>query len=571
MPYCPSCNDTFPGGKFCPRDGTLLLPDEEGKGKLDHDDLVGQVVADRFRIVSLLGSGGMGTVYEAEHTFIKKRVALKLLRPEITSNPEAVARFQREALAASTIGHENIVAIDDFGRLNDGQVYLTMEYLDGEPLNTVLAQGEMSVSKILDVTIQVCRGLMVAHEKGIVHRDMKPENIFLTENRATAKILDFGIAKVAGNDTNENLTKTGAVFGTPNYMAPEQALGKTVDKRADIYSVGVILYEMLCGEVPFQSESFLAVLTKHVTAAPTPPSKVTSRSFPQALEDVVLRAMCKEPEERYQDVSELIAALEAIRDQAPTDFSVVTTVGAGVLDTPRAPAVQTGFGEAEEPGPESMAPLSVKQTATAGEMVAAGAAPRRKTGLILAITGVAVLLGAGGVLALFHFGKTDPSPPRPRVAAGVNPHPDSEKKGDKPATKVEPPQKKVEGPRQVEVILDSEPSRAFIYEGKKRIGRTPEVITVPRGARLLLFLQRAGYRKKPVELGDDKKKVVVALDRLPRRDPPRGRKVTRPKKQPPQKKKQPGPGTSDHDHDTDNRGGSDHSSHDDQPITPRGY
>ena len=560
MPFCPSCNDTFPGGQFCPKDGTRLLPEEEGQDPRKRGDLVGQVVADRFRIVALLGSGGMGTVYEAEHTFIKKKVALKLLRPEITSNPEAVARFQREALAASTIGHENIVAIDDFGRLTDGQVYLTMEFLDGEPLNVVLARGEMALSQLLDVTIQVCRGLSVAHEKGIVHRDMKPENIFLVGDPITAKILDFGIAKVTGNDTNENLTKTGAVFGTPNYMAPEQALGKSVDSRADIYSVGVILYEMLCGKVPFQSESFLAVLTQHVTATPIPPSKITSRHIPQALEDAVLRAMSKEPEKRYQEVEELIEALETLRQQAPSQLSVSTLKAPGALDAPEPPAVQTGFGKAETSAAAAPELVSVKQTATAGELVLATDAPRRKTGLILAIAGAALLLCGGGVLALFHFNKTDPSTDRPHVS-GVPGEPEEPAKKEKkpPATlKTAPPEKKIEEPKMVEVILDSEPSRAFIYEGQKRIGRTPEVIAVPRGTRVLLFLQRAGYRKKPVELGDDKKKVVVPLDRLPRRDPPR-----RPRKDPKTKKgpaikKPPKPNTSDHDHDSDHGGGSDH-------------
>ncbi len=573
MPFCPSCNDTFPGGKYCPKDGTQLLPDEEGQGEQEKgDDLVGQVIADRFRIVALLGCGGMGTVYEAEHTFIKKKVALKLLRPEITSNPEAVARFQREALAASTIGHENIVAIDDFGRLSDGQVYLTMEFLDGVPLNDALARGEMPLPQLLDVVVQVCRGLLVAHEKGIVHRDMKPENIFLVDEGATAKILDFGIAKVTGNDTNENLTKTGAVFGTPNYMAPEQALGKTVDHRADIYSMGVILYEMLSGEVPFQSESFLAVLTKHVTAQPTPPSQLTSRQFPKALEDVVMRAMCKEPDQRFQQISEMIEALEAVRQGESPRPGVAPAADTSAPGAPATTPAQTGFGQPATADPEAITHVSVNQTATSGELVPPAGAPRRRTGLILAITGLAVLLGAGGVLAFFHFSKTETPADRPPVSGGAGEPDEPEEKGEKPGTpdnKPEPEKKKTEGPARVEVILDSRPTRALIYDGKKRLGRTPEVISVPRGGRRLLFLQRPGYHKKPVDLGDDQKKVVVALDRLPRREVPR-KGIKKPPRKPPRKKPKPKK-TSDHDHDSDHGEGSDHSSHDEQPIKPPGY
>ena len=180
MPHCPTCNGTFPAGKYCPKDGSLLMPDG-GHGSGDVDPLVGQIVAGRFRIVRRLGKGGMGTVYEAEHTFIKKTVALKLLRPEITSNSEAVERFRREAMATSTIGHDNIVAIDDFGLLDDGQVYLTMEYLDGAPLNAVLAKEAMPIPLVLDLILQVSHGLSAAHELNIIHRDMKPENVFVVE------------------------------------------------------------------------------------------------------------------------------------------------------------------------------------------------------------------------------------------------------------------------------------------------------------------------------------------------------------------------------------------------------
>ncbi len=573
MPFCPSCNDTFPGGKFCPKDGARLVPDEEGAAGQGDGDLLGQVVADRFRIVRLLGSGGMGTVYEAEHTFIKKKVALKLLRSEITSNPEAVARFQREALAASTIGHENIVAIDDFGRLSDGQVYLTMEYLEGEPLNSVLARGEMPIPRLIDVAIQVCRGLAVAHAEGIVHRDMKPENIFLAGEEGTAKILDFGIAKVTGNDTNENLTKTGAVFGTPNYMCPEQALGTPVDTRADIYSMGVILYEMLCGTVPFQSESFLAVLTQHVTATPAPPSQLASRHIPDELEQVVLRAMAKEPDDRYQTVDELSDALAAARDGVAYE-PVETPSTLALAPDVTGPGVRTGPG-IQVAGPDDLTVIPVKETATAGEIMAAMDPPRRRTGLIVAVAALAVVLGAGGVLAYFHLSKPDPAGGPNVVAAKADDEDEPKEPEEKPEAKQEaqPAPKKVASGH-VEVILDSQPTGAYIYHGKKRIGRTPHFLSVPRGEVLKLSLHRPGYRRIPVEVADDEKKMVVPLVRLRRVKHPRPPRQPRPPKAkkpgtvPTKKKKPP---TSDHDHDSDHDRGSDHSSHDDQPIAPEGY
>ena len=574
MPKCPSCSGTFPGGKFCPKDGTALLPDE--RGVADQDELVGQVVADRFRIVSLLGSGGMGTVYEAEHTFIKKKVALKLLRPSITSNPEAVARFQREALAASTIGHKNIVGIDDFGRLVDGQVYLTMEFLDGEPLNEVLDRGQVSLERVLDVAIQVCQGLAVAHAEGIVHRDMKPENIFLVDDGDTAKILDFGIAKVTrGGDDNTNLTKTGAVFGTPNYMAPEQALGEKVDHRADIYAMGVILYEMLTGSVPFTSESFLAVLTQHVTATPTPPSERCSRQIPLELEQLVLRAMAKKPGQRFQHISEMMEILEALRHEASAEDRVQSAGAAGATRIP-ATMPPDNDGGAEEV-------LSVKQTATAGELVPEVPAPRRM-GLILGIAGLVLLMLAGGAVAMFHLQKSAPQTPLAGAQPGVpgEPYPDQKREPGEPKQepeepKPEPRKQPPTEPRTVEVIIDSRPSRAVIRdEKKKQLGMTPNVISVERDKKRVVYLHRRGYHRKPVELfGDKTKKIIVELDPLPpTHRPPRksAKKPAKSIKTTPKRKPAPKPRrVSDHDHDSDRQRGNDRSSHEDEPLTPEGY
>jgi len=547
MPRCPQCHGTYPAGQFCPKDGTRLVPDD---GRSDAtpppDPLIGQVVADRFRVVSQLGVGGMGTVYEAEHCFIKKRVALKLLRPEITSSPDALTRFQREALAASTIGHENIVTIDDFGRLADGQVYLTMEYLDGFPLNQVIRADVMPVEQILEVMLQTCHGLAAAHAKGIIHRDMKPENIFLVDQGRKVKILDFGIAKVTRGDANDtNLTKTGAIFGTPNYMAPEQALGKKVDHRADVYAMGIILYELLAGVVPFRSDSFLAILTQHVTKPPRPPSELANgRNVPRELEQIALKAISKEPDARYQDMGQIVGALLEAR---------ATLLGDAPLDSQlrlsriRPPASQA-------PTALDMQVASVNPTATAGELVAPTRPPRR-TGLIIGMMSVAILAGAGGVVAYVRLRDPAPPVPPPLVAHTAASQPTSA--APKPPAREEKPAPVAE---KVKVLLTSVPDRASIMREGKVIGRTPESLYVEPGKAVSYVLRRPGYRDQEVTISAEpgqqkvvKKVFLVSL---------RPRRVHRPRRDRTGKKgKQHVRPTSDHgDHGSDNTTGGGHES-----------
>ncbi len=279
--------------------------------------LVGEILDNRYRITRKLGEGGMGEVYAADHIHIEKKFAIKLLRPEIVSNPEAVSRFRQEARSSSSIGHRNIIAIEDFGTLNDGRIYMCMELLNGAALNDLITTPQ-PVERLLNILIQTGHGLAAAHAKNIVHRDMKPENIFVTitaNNEDVPKLLDFGIAKVAGNDGNNNLTKTGTIFGTPFYMAPEQALGNNVDARTDIYAMGVIMYEVFAGELPFKGESFMGILTQHITTQPQPVANVAAkngRPLPPGLADVIMRCMSKDPAQRYPSMDELVNALIAI-------------------------------------------------------------------------------------------------------------------------------------------------------------------------------------------------------------------------------------------------------------------
>ncbi len=331
--------------------------------------LVGEILDSRYKIIKKLGEGGMGEVYAAEHIHIDKRFAIKLLRPEIVSNQEAVTRFQQEARSSSSIKHRNIIAIDDFGKLADGRIYMCMELLDGAALNDLIMQPQ-SVERLLNILIQTGHGLAAAHSRNIVHRDMKPENIFVTfqNGEDIPKILDFGIAKVSGNDGQNNLTRTGTIFGTPFYMAPEQALGNPVDARTDIYAMGVIMYEVFAGSLPFQGESFMGILTQHITSEPEPVAQraaKANRPLPPGLAEIITRCMQKNPAQRFNTMDELVNLLISIyRTVAGAGMSTYMEAFPGSAQHP----VQT-------PGPMTAAHMASQGRGAHSATVGVGAPP----------------------------------------------------------------------------------------------------------------------------------------------------------------------------------------------------
>jgi len=319
MLLCPTCGSAYrENGTNCPRDGSRLAP------AIDLDPRLGSQVGN-YRLVDLLGKGGMGVVYSAQHQFIPKKVAIKILDESFAKVPEVVTRFFQEAVAAATIGHPNIIVVDDVGELSGGSAYIVMEYVDGRPLDQVIAEeGPMQLGRALNIARQIASALAAAHEKGIIHRDLKPANIMLVPPAVLAtartaspgggadekvKILDFGMAKMADHP-RVRTTKPGMLLGTPQYMAPEAAKGQAVDHRADIYALGVLLYEMLSGSPPFGG-TLEKILHAHVNETPPPMSKYNPRvDVTDRAESIIWRCLAKRPEERPRSMRELLAELK---------------------------------------------------------------------------------------------------------------------------------------------------------------------------------------------------------------------------------------------------------------------
>ena len=280
------------------------------------DPYLGTILGERYKVLQKLGAGGMGAVYLAEHVVIERKVAIKILSQDFAHKADLVQRFIQEARAAARIGHENIVEVYDFGETASGSVFFAMEYLEGQDLAQLIQKaGSLPAARVRHIALQICRALAAAHTKKIVHRDLKPENIYLIEREGRTdfvKVLDFGIAKMSTIEEGPGrLTRTGMIFGTPEYMSPEQARGEVPDHRVDIYALGCILYEMLTGRVPFQAETFMGTLTKHMFEMPEPPSRRCRIPIPPELEAVCLRAMEKDRDRRFQTMQDVAQGLES--------------------------------------------------------------------------------------------------------------------------------------------------------------------------------------------------------------------------------------------------------------------
>jgi serine/threonine protein kinase len=305
------------------------------------DPFIGrEILNGQFRVLEKIGTGGMGSVYKASQPAMNRMVAIKILHPKLAGRKDLTSRFRREARAMSQLTHPNTAKVFMYGEAeDDGSLYIVMELLEGKNLNqTVRKEGPMPTERAIPILIQVCGALQEAHDLGIVHRDLKPENIFLSRQGGIAdypKVLDFGLAKVTERQMQPGsviLTQEGMVFGTPEFMSPEQAQGRVLDARSDIYSLAVILYEVLTGKLPFSARTPMEYIQKHVMEPAIPLNqRVPERQFPKGLEDVLTLALKKKPDERYQSAAEFGEALRPFGGSAAASLPRIRVAGPQVV------------------------------------------------------------------------------------------------------------------------------------------------------------------------------------------------------------------------------------------------
>jgi len=381
---CPVCSREYPDDiRFCQNDGTTL------RGAAPTANLVGQVIADRYHVVKKLGEGGMGQVYKAEHVKMGRISAIKVMNPSMANDPDAVARFNREAANASRISHPNVCAVYDFGETPDGLIYLAMEYVEGEPLTELLVrEGALPVQRATAIFKQTADALQAAHDLGIVHRDLKPDNIMVARGRDGAdqvKVVDFGIAKaVGGDESGQKVTKTGLVVGTPEFMSPEQLSGDKVDGRSDLYSLGLVFFRMLTGKLPFQADTVQETMIKRLTDDPAKlgPTR-PDLSFPSGLQDVLDAALVRTPGERYQTVAKFADDVTGVVQlRRPTRGAATPGTRAQAEVDDRTQLLDSK---------QTKAQVAARRTAT----------PKRRSLVPIVAVGIVVLGAAGGGYLLF--------------------------------------------------------------------------------------------------------------------------------------------------------------------------
>ncbi|WP_239014215.1 serine/threonine protein kinase [Archangium violaceum] len=461
--------------------------------------LIGQVLDGRYKIEDVLGQGGMGMVFRATQTSVQRPVAVKTLNPSLAAAPQFFERFRREAEIASRLRHPNVITIYDFGRAQDGTCYYVMELLEGESLREqVKRDGPMSLRRAVDIIEQACRGLAHAHEQGAVHRDIKPHNIMVQQldGRDFVKVLDFGLVKALEQDDEQQLTSTGQVLGTPQYMPPEQAGGEGVDHRSDLYSMGGVFYYCLTGTSPYGANTVRKALTAALTQpVPTVASKRQGAPVPQTLEEFFEKALAREQEDRFQNAQEFIdAMLDAVADLSSEELDALPTnsapeagggskpsqrsvskpgrssPSAGNSRTSALPAARSGSRSAQpsNPSPARGGGAAVRQ---ATPRPSAPAVPPRAEELLEAtqsqfqgkkIALVAIplaLFAAGGAFVVLR-------PSAPARAPSPNVEASSSAPVQKPAAPV--------ADSMILVRLRSTPSGATVFDGDVQLGTTPQ-------------------------------------------------------------------------------------------------
>jgi tRNA A-37 threonylcarbamoyl transferase component Bud32 len=471
-------------------DPTLLAPARV-------DPHVGKTIDGRYVVERVIGEGGMGIVYAARHKMIDKRVAIKVLRGEMALDKELNERFLQEARAASAIGNPHIVDISDFGQLPDGSTYFTMEFLDGKGLGALLteAQGAIGVPRLCHIAKQIAQGLSAAHAANIVHRDLKPDNVILVtrgRERDFVKILDFGIAKVDGG--TKKMTRAGSVFGTPHYMSPEQAAGAAVDRRTDIYALGVILYEMATGKVPFDADNFMGILTQHMYKAPVPiRALVPEIDVPPGLDAIVLKCLSKKPEGRYGAMDELVLDLEKLEQGTMPDAVGEMMGRSGGFNVP------ADYFRGSMPEPVPASPPT----------------PRKRWPLYATMGAVATLLGVIGIiLARSPSSPAQTAPAGLVVAATPPPVAAAAPTALVPVAVVAVPAPPVASTARAthEVLVSVVPSDATITRDGVDLGQLPLALQLGDGESATVVIARKGYKTKTVKIDDSAPRRSFALD-----------------------------------------------------------
>jgi serine/threonine-protein kinase len=463
------------------------------------DTLVGRTIDGRYLVESVLGEGGMGIVYRGRHRVIDKKVAIKVLRGDMAKDKEITERFLQEARAASSIGNAHIIDISDFGQLPDGSTYFVMEFLEGDSLAAAIEkQRPMPVARLLHIAKQMANGLAAAHAVGIVHRDLKPDNVMLIDrgaDRDFVKILDFGIAKVGAES---KITRAGAVFGTPHYMSPEQAAGTPVDLRTDVYALGVILYEMASGKVPFDADNFMGILTQHMYKAPVPilATVPPPEGVPPGLDAVIQKCLSKKPEQRYATMSALGDDLANVEKGVTPNALPEMMARSGGFNVP-ADYFRSGKGM-PEPVPGMPPP-----------------AGRTRWGLYAGVTSVAALVGCA-LLIFLRSATTHATPPAemngnatvappvvapaaPPSAAPPSPAPSSAPSAPPVAT--------------TEVLVSVEPMDAKVVRDGADLGALPIALKMKAGEKASLVITRGGYRTQTVTVDGSQARVVLKMER----------------------------------------------------------
>ena len=387
MKICTTCGQEWPDDqKFCPNDGSGL----RSAGKTA--DMVGSVIAERYHITKKLGEGGMGAVYLGEHVKMGRKSAIKVMSQSMANDTDSIARFNREAANAARINHPNVCAIYDFGETPDGVIYLAMEYIEGEALTDLIErEGSLPAHRAVKILRQAGEALQTAHDMGIVHRDLKPDNIMIAKGRDgdVVKVVDFGIAKAMGPEEGQNVTKTGLVVGTPEYMSPEQLSGDKLDGRSDIYSLALVFFRMLTGDLPFQADSAQEVMIKRLTDEPAPLNTVLPEgNFPEALQRVLNRALARMPAERYASAAQFANDAEVAIGGMPTSAPAAAPDPEGatqVMDAAATAAIARTRVGGRAKTPDTAQPLASRPPA-----------PKKKPTIAIA-AGMVIALAAAGV------------------------------------------------------------------------------------------------------------------------------------------------------------------------------